>query len=49
MNPSIVVIQDLIWTVYSGDVGMRWARDLVRVMEAGGGGTWGNCYYVYLS
>ena len=24
---------------------MWWARDLVRVMEAGGGGTWGNCYY----
>jgi hypothetical protein len=28
--------------------GMRWAQDLVRVMEAGGG-TWGKYYYVYLS
>ena len=27
-------------------MGMRWARNLVRVMK---GGAWGNCYYVYMS
>ena len=27
--------------------GLGWARDHVRVMEAGGG-TWGNCCYVYM-
>ena len=37
MNPYKVVIQDLIWVVYSGDVGDRWARDLLRVVEVGGG------------
>ena len=28
--------------------GIGWVRDLVCVMEAGEGGTWGKCYYVYM-
>jgi len=50
MNPWKVVIQDSIWAVCSGDVG-----DEVGTRSGtchggwGVGGTWGNCYCVYLS
>ena len=36
VNPWKVVIQDLIWAVYSGDVGDEVGQDLICVMEVGG-------------
>jgi len=47
-KPQKVVIQDLIWAVYGGDVGDEVGT---RTPTRHGGwrvGTWGNCYYVYL-
>jgi len=34
--------------VYSVVWGVGWVRDLVCVMEAGGGDTWDKCCYVYM-
>ena len=43
-----VVIQDLIWAMYSGDVG-HVVGTRSRTCHGGWGDTRGNCYCVYLS
>jgi len=49
LNPWKVVILDLVWAVYSWDVGDE-VGTRSRMCHGGWGvGTWGNCYYVYLS
>jgi len=47
MNYLLSSYTKLIWTVYSGEVGGRWARDLVYVIEVGRCGYLvGLCYYM---
>jgi len=49
MDPYKVVTQDIIWAVYSGDVGDEVGTRSRTCHEGWGVGTWGNCCYVYLS
>ena len=49
MNPYKVVTQDSVRAVYSGDAGDEVGTRFPTCHGGWGVGTWGNCYYVYLS